>query len=141
VGWSTTSVLETDVGPAALWSCAFADPAAWPRWDLELLDAEADGLLRKGAVVAVRRRVGGSRSFAVTEATEGGVLALEARLTLARLRVRHELAPVAGGGARVTSTVALDGPLARWWARRIGPRVQRTLPTAQRAAAALARRG
>ena len=34
--WETTSVLEADVSPVAVWERAYADAEAWPKWNAEI---------------------------------------------------------------------------------------------------------
>lgn len=45
----TTSELEAEVAPAAVWHDAYADPRAWPRWNDELRSAKLDRPLALGA--------------------------------------------------------------------------------------------
>jgi len=37
--WETTSTLEAEVTPAAVWDEAYRDADAWPRWNAELKSA------------------------------------------------------------------------------------------------------
>jgi hypothetical protein len=43
-----------------------------------------------------------------------------------------------GSGARLSNTIYIDGPLAGFWRRILGPAAARALPDAQRAIVALA---
>lgn len=40
--WETTSTFEVDVSPAAVWARAYADAAAWPKWNAEIKRASLD---------------------------------------------------------------------------------------------------
>jgi hypothetical protein len=50
------------------------------------------------------------------------------RLPLVRIRFRHELTPLAGGGCEIMHRVEMAGPLAALFARLMGPGFQRGLP-------------
>ncbi len=67
----------------------------------------------------------------------------ESRLPGARMGHSHELQPLDGSdgapmGVRLVNTIYIRGPLARLWARILGPQAQRGLPGWQQRAAALA---
>jgi hypothetical protein len=47
--WETTSELEAEVAPAAVWREAYVDATAWPRWNREIRTAKLDGPLALGA--------------------------------------------------------------------------------------------
>jgi len=57
--WSTTSVHETDADPRAIWDRAYADVAAYPRWNPELAEATLDGPFI-GSTASPRRTSGSS---------------------------------------------------------------------------------
>ncbi len=136
--WETTSSLEAEVAPAAVWEKAYRDADAWPRWNAELRSARLDGPLAEGAEARIVFRTGLRLRFGVVEFEDGRVFTDEARLPGARMGHRH-LVESAGAGARLTNTIYIDGPLAALWRRVLGPRAARTLPDAQRAAVDLAR--
>jgi hypothetical protein len=46
---------------------------------------------------------------------------------------RHLVEPTGDGGARLTNTIYIEGPLAPIWRRIMGPRAAKSLPDAQRA--------
>ncbi len=138
--WSTTATLDVDAAPAAVWERAYADAADWPRWNPELRAATLDGPLRAGARARVRFRTGLRLRFAVTEHEAGRLFTDEARLPGARMGHRHVVEPLPGGGARLTNTIYVAGPLAGLWARVVGRRAAAALPASQRAIAELASR-
>jgi hypothetical protein len=136
--WETTSTLEAEVTPAAVWDKAYRDADAWPRWNAELKRAQLDGPLRAGAEAKIVFRTGLRLRFRVVEFEDGRLFTDEARLPGARMGHRHLVEP-AGAGALLTNTIYIDGPLAGLWHRILGPRAARTLPDAQRAVVVLAR--
>lgn len=136
--WSTTATHESDASAAAVWDAAYADAAAWPRWNPELAAATLDGPLRLGAVARIRFETGLRLRFAVTEFEDGRVFTDEARLPGARLAHRHAIDDLGDGGCRLTNTITIRGPLSRLWVRIAGRRAAAALPAGQRAAVALA---
>jgi hypothetical protein len=135
--WETTSTLDADVTPAAIWEKAYRGAAAWPRWNAELKSARLDGPLAQGAQARIVFRTGLRLRFRVVEFENGRLFTDEARLPGARMGHRHVVEP-AGAGTRLTNTIYIAGPLAGPWRRILGPAAARTLPDAQRAVVALA---
>lgn len=136
--WETTSTLEADVAPAAIWQRAYVDADAWPRWNAELKRAKLDGPLRQGAEARIVFRTGLRLRFRVVEFEDGRLFTDEARLPGALMGHRHSIEPAPEGGSRLTNTIYIDGPLAGLWRRILGPAAARTLPGAQREIVALA---
>jgi hypothetical protein len=138
--WSTTHALDVPgVTAAAVWEAAYADAAAWPRWNRALASARLDGPLVDGAVARLRFRTGLRLRFAITDVRPGRAFTDVARLPGARLAHRHELEPLAdSAGVRLTNTISIDGPAAWLWGPLLGPPARRGLPAWQRAAVALA---
>jgi Polyketide cyclase / dehydrase and lipid transport len=136
--WETTSTLEADSAPVAVWERAYADAGAWPRWNAELKRARLDGPLRRGAEARIVFHTGLRLRFRVVEFEQGRLFTDEARLPGARIGHRHLVEATATGGSRLTNTIYVDGALAPLWRRLLGPAAARTLPDAQRAAVTLA---
>jgi hypothetical protein len=136
--WETTSTHDGAVAPADVWKQAYADAAAWPRWNDELKSAELDGPLRLGASAKIVFKTGLRLRFRVVEFEKGRLFTDEARLPGARMGHRHLIEPTAGGGSRLTNTIYIDGPLAPLWRRVMGPRAAKALPAAQGAVVELA---
>lgn len=130
--WETTSGLDAEVAPAAVWANAYASADAWVRWNDELRRATLDGPLRQGAEAKIVFRTGLRLRFRVVEFEDGRLFTDEASLPGARLGHRHLVEP-ATGGSHLTNTIYIDGPLAALWRRILGPAAARTLPGAQRA--------
>jgi hypothetical protein len=136
--WSTSATLDVPGLTAhAVWERAYADAAAWPRWNRALAAARLDGPLVAGATAHVRFRTGLRLRFAIVDAQPGHAFTDEARLPGARMGHRHVLEPI-DGGVRLRNTIYLDGLLAPLWVPTLGATARRGLPRWQRAAADLA---
>lgn len=135
--WETSSALTADVPASAVWERAYADAAAWPRWNAEIKSAVLDRPLGLGAKARIVFRTGLRLRFHVVEFEPGRLFTDEARLPGARMGHRHLVEPD-GGGSRLTNTIYVEGALAPLWRRILGPAAARTLPDAQRAVAELA---
>jgi hypothetical protein len=136
-GWETTSSLDTEASPTAVWERAYVDAAAWPRWNRELKRASLDGPLADGAQAKIVFRTGLRLRFRVVEFEDGRLFADESRLPGARMGHRHLIEPTAAG-SRLTNTIYIEGSLAGLWRRVLGPAAARSLPDAQQAIADLA---
>jgi Polyketide cyclase / dehydrase and lipid transport len=138
--WETSSSFEAEVSPAEVWSRAYADVAAWPRWNAEIKSASLDGPLALGAVARIAFRTGLRLRFRVVEYEQGRLFTDEARLPGARVAHRHLVEPAGEARSRLTNTIYIEGPAAGLWRRILGPAASRTLPEAQRAVVELAGR-
>ena len=137
--WETTSTLEAEVDPGAVWEKAYADVAAWPSWNAEIRGASLDGPLALGATARIVFRTGLRLRFHVVEYEQGRLFTDEARLPGARMGHRHLVQPIEGSGSRLTNTIYIEGALTPLWRPIMGPRAAKTLPDAQRAVVAMAR--
>ncbi len=137
--WQTESSLETDLEPARVWRDAYADAGAWPKWNAEIKRASLDRPLALGAVARIVFRTGLRLRFEVVEYDKGRLFTDESRLPGARMGHRHLVEPATGGGCRLTNTIYIEGPLAFFWRRVLGPAAARSLPGAQNAIVSLAR--
>jgi Polyketide cyclase / dehydrase and lipid transport len=136
--WETTSTLEAETSPAAVWKKAYADAEAWPRWNAEIKTASLDGPLALGARAKIVFTTGLRLSFRVIEFEQGRLFTDEARMPGARMGHRHLVEPGAEGGSRLTNTIYIEGALAPVWRRIMGPAAARSLPGAQQAVVRLA---
>jgi polyketide cyclase/dehydrase/lipid transport protein len=136
--WETTSTLEADVLPAAVWERAYADAETWPEWNAEIKRARLEQPLALGAEAKIVFSTGLRLRFRVVEFEDGCLFTDESRLPGARMGHRHLLEPTENGGCRLTNTIYFEGPLAPLWRRIMGPAAARTLPDAQQAAVDLA---
>jgi Polyketide cyclase / dehydrase and lipid transport len=139
--WETTSTLEADVSPAAVWEKAYANVDAWPKWNAEIKRASLDGPLALGATAKIVFGTGLRLRFHVVEFEEGRLFTDESRLPGARMGHRHLIERTESGGSRLTNTIYIEGALAPLWRRIMGPAAARALPDAQREVVELARGG
>jgi len=139
--WETTSTLEANVEPAAIWERAYADAGAWPRWNAEIKHATLDGPLAIGARARIVFRTGMRLRFHVVEHEAGRLFTDEARLPGARMGHRHMVEPIGEGGSRLVNTIYIEGPLTPLWRRLMGPAAARALPDGQRAVVELSASG
>jgi hypothetical protein len=130
--WETTSTLEGDVSPAAVWETAYASAEAWPKWNAEIKRASLDGPLTLDAKAKIVFGTGLRLRFRVVEFEQGRLFTDESRLPGARMGHRHLIEPTESG-CRLTNTIYIEGPLASLWRRIMGPAAARALPNAQRA--------
>jgi hypothetical protein len=137
--WETTSTLEAEVSPIAVWERAYANANAWPNWNAEIKRASLDGPLLLGAKAKIVFGTGLRLHFQVVEFEQGRLFTDESRMPGARMGHRHLVEPTASGGSRLTNTIYIEGTLAPLWQRIMGPAAARTLPDAQRAVVGLAR--
>jgi polyketide cyclase/dehydrase/lipid transport protein len=136
--WETTSTLEAGATPASIWEKAYADAAAWPKWNTEIKRAQLDGPLALGATAKIVFGTGLRLRFHVVAFEDGRLFTDESRLPGARMGHRHLVEPTDGGGSRLTNTIYIEGPLAAVWRRIMGPAAERSLSGAQRAVVELA---
>ena len=141
MAWEASSTLEAaGVSPADVWSRAYADASAWPHWNDALASAELDGPFVVGAKVRIRFKTGLRLRFTLVEVEPERVFTDESRLPGARMGHRHLIEPSAGG-ARLTNTIYIAGPMAWLWSRVLGPQAKRGLPGWQRKVVEIARVG
>jgi hypothetical protein len=129
--------MEAGVSPASIWEEAYADAAAWPKWNAEIKRACLDGPLVLGAKAKIVFGTGLRLRFGVVEFEHGRLFTDESRLPGARMGHRHLIEPTENG-SRLTNTIYIEGPLAPMWRRIMGPAAARTLPGAQRGVVRLA---
>ncbi len=137
--WETTSTLEAGVTPASVWERAYADAAAWPKWNAEIKRAQLDGPLALGARAKIVFGTGLRLRFLVVEFEDGRLFTDESRLPGVRMGHRHLVESSENAGALLTNTIYIEGWLASLWRRILGPAAARALPDAQRAVVELAR--
>ncbi len=110
-------------------------------WNAEIASAHLDGPLAAGATARIVFRTGLRLRFRVIEYERARLFADEARLPGARMGHRHLVESDPPEGSLLTNTIYINGPLAPFWRRVLGPAAMRTLPDAQKAIIALAQAG
>ena len=91
-----------------------------------------DGPLALGAKAKIVFGTGLRLRFHVVEFEDGRLFTDESHLPGARMGHRHLVEPTKSG-SRLTNTIYIEGPLAPFWRRIMGPAAARGLPGAQRA--------
>jgi hypothetical protein len=132
VPWVTAATATTSASADAVWAC-YRDPATWAAWDDDVQGASIDGPFATGVTGSLRPAAGPPLRFLMERCDPGHgfdtlTLVPHRRLPLVRIRFRHELTPLAGGGCEIMHRVEMAGPLAALFARLMGPGFQRGLP-------------
>jgi hypothetical protein len=83
--WETTSTLEADVSPAAVWERAYANAGSWPQWNAEIKRANLDGPLALGVTAKIIFGTGLRLRFRVVEFEDGRLFTDESRPPGARM--------------------------------------------------------
>ena len=139
MAWETSSVLDAaDVSPEQVWSVAYADVAAWPRWNGALASAELDGAFAVGTRARLRFKTGLRLRFTIVELDPGRLFTDECRLPGGRMGHRHLVEPTTDG-VRLENTIYIEGPASRLWSLVLGGPARRGMPGWQRDIVALAR--
>ena len=128
----------------AVWR-RYADVASWPTWDAGVRACTLDGPFTAGTTGRLVPADGPAVRFTVSRVEPGRGFADRSalphpRLPLATLAFEHTLAPLPGGGTRITHRVRAEGLLGTVVARLLGPKLAEGLPVAVRALARLAER-
>jgi len=132
--WETEHALDTDASPEAVFA-TWADVEGWPGWDASLIATTLDGPFAAGTTGTLHPEgMPEPVAFTITAVEDGAGFADETRLGPLALRFTHRVEARAGG-ARITVTVAADGPDAD----QVGPAVAADLPESVAALAAAAR--
>ncbi len=136
--WATTSTYDAQVTAEHIWTRAYVDAQAWPRWNPEIATATLRQPLALGARAKIRFTNGARMTFTVVEFEDGRLFTDEARLPLARMGHRHLVESLPTGGARLTNTIYIRGPLHLLWTRLLGRKAAGALADGQRLIAELA---
>lgn len=117
MGWMIESVREADVRPAAVFAL-YADPASWPRWGHNAVQAWSDGPLVPGGIVNVRANYRTVYHCQVRRLEPDRALEIVVRPAFLTIINVYEVEP-APAGARVRHAFQVSGPLAGL-TRRVG---------------------
>ena len=127
--WEFEHSIQAPVSRERVWAL-WTDISGWPDWNPGVARAELDGPLAEGATGSVRGAGGPASKLTVLEIEPERRLVTEAAELLMRLRFEYELADTQDGQVRITHRVRMSGlgtPLMR---RTVGPRFERSIPTA-----------
>lgn len=131
--------LTTTASPAAIWRM-WMDVSDWGRWDLGLRSASSAAPLKAGVMGRLLPLSGPASNFAVTEFVPGITYAFATSLPLATLTVRRTIVAISPQTV-IRHDVAFSGPLAGFWAARLGPGFRAALPPTMQRLAGIAEAG
>ena len=137
--WSTEYSTETDLEAPAIWA-ALSDLHHGVALDGNSDRFELHGPFAVGTELMVTPQGQGSFRSTITELTEDSVYADRTEFGGLILTFRHTLAPLAGGGTRVTHELMIDGDDAGTMGPELGPQISADFPEAMNALLAAARR-
>ena len=136
--WSTEYSTETDLTAPAIWA-ALSDLHHGVTLDGNRDRFELHGPFAVGTQLTVTPQSQGSFLSTITELTENQVYADRTEFGGLILTFRHALAPLAGGGTRVTHQLVIDGGDADTMGPELGPQISADFPEAMEALLAAAR--
>ena len=137
--WSTEYSTETGLAAPAIWA-ALSDLHHGLALDGNSDRFELHGPFAVGTELTVTPQGQGSFRSTITELTENSVYADRTEFGGLILTFRHTLAPLAGGGTRVTHELMIDGDDAGTMGPELGPQISADFPEAMNALLAAARR-
>ena len=137
--WSTEYSTETDLEAPAIWA-ALSDLHHGLALDGNSDRFELHGPFAVGTELTVTPQGQGSFRSTITELTENSVYADRTEFGGLILTFRHTLAPLAGGGTRVTHELMIDGDDAGTMGPELGPQISADFPEAMNALLTAARR-
>ena len=137
--WSTEYSTETGLAAPAIWA-ALSDLHHGLALDGNSDRFELHGPFAVGTELTVTPQGQGSFRSTITELTENSVYADRTEFGGLILTFRHMLAPLAGGGTRVTHELVIDGDDAGTMGPELGPQISADFPEAMNALLAAARR-
>ena len=137
--WSTEYSTATDLAAPAIWA-ALSDLHHGVALDGNSDRFELHGPFAVGTELTVTPQGQGSFRSTITELTEDSVYADRTEFGGLILTFRHTLAPLAGGGTRVTHQLVIDGDEAGTMGPELGPQISADFPEAMNTLLAAARR-
>jgi len=134
--WEFRHTETTAATPEQLWK-RYADPPTWPEWDHKTESVTLDGPFAVGTTGKLKPVGGPKTKFRLLEVTDRRSFTDVSFLPLAKMHFSHKIDPAAGG-ASITHTVKISGPLSPLFARVIGKKIAAELPRAMRRLGTLA---
>ena len=127
--WEFEHSVQAPVSRERVWAL-WTDIPGWPDWNPGIARAELDGPLAEGATGSVRGAGGPASKLTVLEIEPERLLVTEASERFVRLRFEYELADADDGQQRITHRVRMSGLATPLMRRTVGPRLERSIPTA-----------
>jgi hypothetical protein len=137
--WTTEHSVETDLGAPAIWA-ALSDLHHGVALDENSDSFELHGPFAVGTELTITPRGQDSFRSVIIELAENRAYADRTEFGGLILTFRHTLAPLAGGGTRVTHQLVIDGGGADEAGPELGPQISADFPAAMDALLAAARR-
>ena len=107
---------------------AWADPVAWPYWDLSIKSVQFIGPMELGSTGRLIPTAGPPSKFTITDLVADRVLTNTSRLPGARLDFIHQVEPRVDHHV-VSVAVHIVGPLARMWSGLLRSSLAESAPT------------
>jgi len=127
--WSTEHSAETEVAPEAVWA-ALRDLHSGVKLS-ERSDAfELHGPFQQGTELSVTPQGQDTFRSLIIELEEPNVYADRTEFGDLVLTFRHRLAPLPGGGTKVTHQLQIDGPNVDEVGPKLGPQISEDFPVA-----------
>jgi uncharacterized protein YndB with AHSA1/START domain len=127
MSWERTAGAASAAPPERVWA-VLLDGLRWSQWNPGVEWMAVDGALEPGRYVTIKPKGVRQTAFRIEAVSPQRLLVLAVRFgPLARLHLRWELAPEAGG-ATIVQTVGITGPLAGLLLRRAARRIADAAP-------------
>jgi hypothetical protein len=127
--WTTSHEATTSARPAAVWSALEALHSGTPLGP-NSDSFELHGPFAVGTTLTITPQGQDSLQSTIVELEPGAVYADRTVFGDLALTFRHDLAPVDGGGTRVTHTLTIEGPSADEVGPELGPQISGDFPVA-----------
>ncbi len=114
-----TARAHSSARPAAFFA-RWADMATWPEWNTDTEWVRLDGPFAEGSTGQLKPRGGPKVRFVIERLVPGREFCDTSKLPGARLRFRHLVTGIPGGGCDIEVTVSMSGPLGRLWTAVLG---------------------
>jgi len=124
--WVSEQSVETSAGPEAIWRM-WRDLPAWPSWNVDLENVEADGPLAVGTTVTLGERGVGPVKSRVTNVVDGQSFTITIDLDGATLSVDYRVA-IWAERTRVYHRMVVEGPNDQLVGQQMAPIVAQRIP-------------
>ena len=127
-----THTVEAPVEPAAVWRL-YRDVSTWPSWNPAVGSVDLDGEFAPGTTGRLTPPGQEPLPFRIVAAIENEGYTSQTKIAdTVRLQTTSVLAPLPGGGTRITHRIAITGPGADFFGPSFGPAIAAGVPVAMR---------
>ena len=114
--------LDTSAAPEAVWRI-WSQPEGWPEWNPDIESLKLDGPLAAGVTGRMRTKRGGEHPIRFESVDAGRSFQLAtAPMPGTTFHFRCAIEP-AGGGSRVSQSIAMTGPLGGLFSAMMGAKI------------------